>query len=282
MISRMIASVSNGNKGGHSVRRRFLFRVSAIVAGICVCFAIVILAVHAAQIELPRNALWEVVRNICVPGQTQYQDPKPCVHVDLKGGMQNGFAVLRDPRRDFHFLLIPTAQISGIESSVVREPNAPNYFALAWEARTYINQALHKTLPRDEVAMAINSSLSRTQDQFHIHVSCVSPEVLQALRKNEMKLGDQWAPFAVTLSGHQYAAMWVAGENMDLVNPFNLLAQRMPGAISSMAGRTLVVVGFTRSGGAKGFVILAGQAKDPKVDLANGEELLDHMCRVAR
>jgi CDP-diacylglycerol pyrophosphatase len=48
-----------------------------------------------------------------------------------------------------------------------------------------------------------------------------------------------------------------------------------------MADRTLVVIGFTRSDGSQGFVILAGELNIQKGDLANGEELLDHSCNIA-
>jgi CDP-diacylglycerol pyrophosphatase len=48
-----------------------------------------------------------------------------------------------------------------------------------------------------------------------------------------------------------------------------------------MANRTLVVVGFTRSDGTPGFVLLADQVDGANDDLANGEELLDHSCQIA-
>ena len=39
-------------------------------------------------------------------------------------------------------------------------------------------------------------------------------------------------------------------------------------------------MGFTRAGGPKEFVILTDQVNRTRGDLANGEELLDHDCRV--
>jgi hypothetical protein len=116
--------------------------------------------------KTPPNALWEVVHNVCVPGQSEHHDPKPCLQVDLNGGIESGFAILRDPRGGTQILLIPTTRISGIESPIVRGPSAPNYFASAWEVRTYINEALHLTLPRDDIGLAINSTVSRSQDQL--------------------------------------------------------------------------------------------------------------------
>src|ERR1700693_4858078 len=179
-----------------------VFRGSAIVTAICACTAFLLLAGNAAQRDLPRNALWEVVRNVCVPGQSEHHDPTPCLQVDLNGGIESGFAILRDPRGGSQFLLIPTTRISGIESPIVRGPNATNYFASAWEVRTYVNEALHLTLPRDGIGLAVNSAVSRSQDQLHIHFSCIRADVLEALHKNEGRIGNRWAPFNVSFFGH--------------------------------------------------------------------------------
>jgi CDP-diacylglycerol pyrophosphatase len=260
--------------------RSGVFRRLAIFA-IFICAAFLLAEVLAGQIELPRNALWEVVHNVCVPGQLQIHDPKPCLKVDLNGGIDRGFAILRDPRGGTQFLLIPTARISGIESPIVRGLDAANYFADAWEVRTNISEALRRDLPRDEVGMAINSGVSRSQDQLHIHFSCVRPDVFEMLHKNEKSIGTHWSRFKVPLYGQHYMAMWVSGENLSPHNPFRLLAEGLPNATLNMADRTLVVIGFTRDDGAQGFVILAGELNIQKGDLANGEELLDHSCQIA-
>jgi CDP-diacylglycerol pyrophosphatase len=269
---------NHGKVGG----RHAFFRLSSLIAAaVCACVPFVSLANNGAQADLPRSALWEIVRNICVPGQSQNHDPKPCLRVDLGGGIEAGFAILRDPRGGTQFLLVPITRIIGIESPSIRGPHATNYFADAWEARTYINEALHQTLPRDGIGLAINSALSRSQDQLHIHFSCIRADVLDALRKNEGRIGDQWTPLNGPLLGHSYMAMWAAGENLEPHNPFKLLADRLPDATRDMGNRTLVVVGLTRRDGTKGFVILTDQVNEHTGDLANGEELLDHACHIA-
>jgi CDP-diacylglycerol pyrophosphatase len=277
----MSPSLSHNTKQGSFGRLLTAFCTSTVAAAICASAAFLMLAADAAQRDLPRDALWEVVHNVCVPGQSQYHNPKPCLQVELNGGIESGFAILRDPRGGTQFLLIPTTRISGIESPTVRGPNATNYFASAWKARIYINEALHQTLPRDEIGLAINSAVSRSQDQLHIHFSCVYADVLDALHKNEGRIGKQWAPFNVSFFGHHYAAMWVTGENLSPINPFSLLADRLSGAMPDMANRTLVVIGFTRAEGTKGFVILADQVNKQSGDPAFGEELLDHACHIA-
>jgi len=253
----------------------------AVGTAIIACAPFLLSAGASSQRELPPNTLWEVVHNVCVPGQSEHHDPSPCLQVNLSGGIERGFAILRDPRGGTQFLLVPTARISGIESPIVRGPGALNYFDIAWQARTYINEALHLTLPRDDIGMAINSAVSRSQDQLHIHFSCIRADVFEALRKDERRIGNNWAPLSVPLLGHHYIAMWVTGEHLSPNNPFSFLAERLSGAIPDMANRTIVVVGFTRAEGSKGFVILADRINEQSGDLANGEELLDHGCHVA-
>jgi CDP-diacylglycerol pyrophosphatase len=261
--------------------RPSIFSALAAVASICACAAFLFLAAGAAQSDLSRNALWEVVHSLCVPGQLQNHDPRPCVQVDLSGGIGRGFAILKDLGGATHFLLIPTTRISGIESPIAFGPNATNYFADAWEARTYINQALHQSLPPDAIGLAINSTVSRSQDQLHIHIDCLLTDVFETLHKNRDQIGSDWVPFKHSFSGHQYLAMWVPGEHLGSNNPFRLLAERLPNAARNMGNRTLVVIELTRADGTQGFVILTDQVNRESGDLAYGEELLDHSCRIA-
>ena len=255
------------------------FRASAAVMELC---AVVVWILTAAPQEIgPRDALWIVVHDECVPDQLHSHDPKPCVQVDLRDGIEKGFAILKDTWGATQFLLIPTARVSGIESPIILAPDAPNYFADAWEARTYIDEALHQTLPRDDIGLAINSTASRSQDQLHIHVDCIRPDLHEALREREASIGNRWAPLDVSFSGHHYGAMWVPGELLGSNNPFRLLAEGFPGAAQDMGDRTLVVVGSSRATGAAGFVILEDQVNRESHDSAHGEELLDHACRIA-
>jgi CDP-diacylglycerol pyrophosphatase len=259
-----------------------VFRKPAVVAAICACASFLLLATGAAQQGLSRNALWEVVHDVCVPGQAQNRGPSPCLQVDLNGGAEAGFAILRDPMAATHFLLIPTTQISGIESSIALLPGATNYFAKAWDARRYVSEALHRSLPPDDIGLAINSAVSRSQDQLHIHIDCVRADVFDALHKNEEQIGNHWAPFQHSLVGHQYLAMWLPGEELGSNNPFRLLAESSPDAARTMGNHTLVVIGMTRADGTKGFVVLADQANRDSGDFGIGEELLDHSCRIAK
>jgi CDP-diacylglycerol pyrophosphatase len=255
------------------------FRVSAAVIAVCTVFLWILAA--APQVIGPRDALWIIVHDECVPNQLHTNNPRPCVQVDLRDGVEKGFAVLKDIGSATQLLLIPTVRITGIESPIILAPDAPNYFAEAWEARKYIDEALHRTLPRDDIGLAINSSVGRSQDQLHIHVDCIRPDLHEALRERAASIGNRWAPLDVSFSGYDYWAMWVPGERLGSNNPFRILAEGLPGAAQDMRDRTLVVVGSSRANGAPGFVILEGQVNRESHDSAYGERLLDHSCRIA-
>lgn len=218
------------------------------------------------------NALWQIVHDRCVPDQIAHDDPSPCTAVDLTGGT----AVLKDLVGATQFLLIPTRRSSGIDDPAVLAPGTPNYFAAAWRARQFVDERAGATLPREWVSLAINSAFARSQDQLHIHVDCVRPDVQQALSDNAASVGPTWMPFPVPLAGHRYDAMSVAGEDLDGSDPFVLLADGVAGAREAMAARTLVVVGSVDAAGRPGFVVLTDRADPATGDQAEGEELQDH------
>jgi len=224
----------------------------------------------AAVAHADPNALWDIVSGQCVPDQWQHGDPAPCASVEPD------WAVLKDLVGPRQFLLIPTARVTGIESPELLAPDAPNYFAAAWRARSFVDERAGFTLPRDWVSLAINSEDARTQNQLHIHVDCIRLDVLDALARHAGDVGPSWAPFPVPLAGHRYSAMSVDGENLDAVNPFQLLADGIPGAREDMGSQTVVVAGAYLSGGRPGFVILADHVDVAAGDTAGGEALQDH------
>lgn len=257
---------------------KFAIVQRSAVVGLIAVF--LLLAGGAAPQKLPRDTLWEVVHDVCVPGQTLRSNPAPCTRVELGAGPEKGFAILKDPRGTSHFLLVPTVRVSGIEGPFLLESAAPNYFASAWEARRYVLEALGKMLPRDDLGLVVNSEGTRSQDQLHIHIDCVKAAVRDGLHRNEDRITGAWTPFPMPLSNQLYLAMWVPGEDLGTSNPFHLLAG-IPGAARDMGDHTLIVVGFTRVDGARGFVLLTNRIDSVPGNLAYGEELLDHACRIA-
>ena len=217
------------------------------------------------------DALWRIISQQCVPSEREYGSPKPCELVDT----DKGYVVLKDIVGDSQFLVMPTERITGMEDPAILAPTTPNYWQAAWEARHYVDERVHRPLPRDAISLAINSISGRTQNQLHIHVDCVRPDVQAALHEHLANLGASWTQFPVKLSGHDYMAMRIDSPDLNKANPFVLLAEGIPEARADMAHYTLVVAGETN-----GFVLLAGHAAGI-TNRGSGEELQDHACTLA-
>ena len=236
--------------------------------------ALLLLATAPAAAENP-DALWQIVHGRCEPDQAARGKPAPCAVVDHTGG----FAILKDIRGREQYLLIPTARITGIESPAVLRPDAPNYFADAWNGMGLVQAALHRSLPREDLSLAINSAYGRTQDQLHIHMECIGLPVHEALLAHQAEIGEGWTKLRTPLAGHSYRAMRIAGAQLGAVNPFRLLARSLPDPAASMGRHTLVLVGadFPQPG----FILLDGQASLLHLDRGSGGELQDHSCAIA-
>ena len=240
-----------------------------MVRSVCAAFLLV-LAIRPAVAEDP-DALWNIISQKCVPNEREYGQPKPCDKVDLTGE----YVVLKDRDGATQFLVMPTDRITGIEDPAILAPNAPNYWEDAWEARSFVDERAHRTMPRDTISLAINSVSGRSQNQLHIHVDCVRPDVRNALHDHADSIGATWAKFPKQLAGHDYMAIRIAAPDLAHSNPFDLLADDVPGAKADMGHYTLVVVGLT-----DGFVLLAGHATG-LTNHGSGEELQDHTCALA-
>jgi len=216
-----------------------------------------------------RNALWQVVNGICVRAQEHAGVPFPCQLVDL----QKGYAVLGVGSG--HLLVIPTVPIRGIESPELRLPGAANYWEYAWEARG----RLDGPPSRDNVGLAVNSAEARTQDQLHIHLGCIRPDIKAALRRYDPDIRETWSKLPFGVGGHLYRIMRVEAETLAAANPFQLLAKGVPFAGADMASQTIVVVGARFRNGKSGFYLLSDHSVGSYA--AAGEGLLDYTCAVA-
>lgn len=226
------------------------------------------------------SALWKIVSGQCVPHEQQARDPAPCSAVDISNGTDKGYALLKDQVGIGQFLLIPTTRISGIEDPAIRAPDATNYWDAAWRDRYFLEERLHSTLPRDAIALAVNSAFGRSQDQLHIHIDCIRADVHALLVQNLEQIGTGWT--TQPLLGHRYRAMRIAQETPEGINPFQVLADSDPSAAADMAMHTLVLAGAVFADGSNGFVLLDDRAGLLSLDRASGEELQDHSCAIAR
>jgi CDP-diacylglycerol pyrophosphatase len=227
------------------------------------------------------SALWKIVHDVCVPGEVQHSNPAPCTAVAMSGGEGRGWAVLKDRNGATQLLLIPTARITGIEDPAVLAPDAPNYWQDAWAARSIMLARLGHDVPRDAISLAVNAPTGRTQNQLHIHIDCIRPDIHDALLVQAPQIGAAWAALPNGLAQHPYLAMRLDGADLGANDPFRLLAAAPGVGPAGLATRTLVVVGATFPDGSPGFYLLADAADPASGDRASGEELQDHDCRIA-
>jgi CDP-diacylglycerol pyrophosphatase len=215
-----------------------------------------------------RDALREIVQDQCLPHWREQHSAAPCVevHLDDAAHAERGYAVLTDRKGGAHFLLIPTRTISGIESPTLEEPGAPSYFQAAWQAREQLNGAIGRQIPARLIGLAVNPPHARGQDQLHIHIECLRPDVYETLARQATHVSSSWSP--VTLGGASYWVRSISG-NLDVDDPFKVLASHPPQADRGMSDYTLVVAGASSED--RGFIMLASAS-------AAGELLLDSTC----
>lgn len=224
------------------------------------------------------DALWEIVHGKCVPSEASGSGPAPCSLVDLA----EGYAVLKDIRGATQFLLIPTARITGIEDPKLLAQGTPNYWEFAWQARQLMTAPAGRPVPREDVALAVNSVHGRSQNQLHIHIDCLSPEVKRSLARQSGRIGRTWSRLDSHLAGHSYYAIRVEAPDLAGLDAFRLVADGIPSAGAHMGDETIVVAGAMLDDGRPGFYILEDRADLADGDPGSGEELLDHQCLVLK
>lgn len=251
--------------------RRRPWRTAAAVA-------LAAIAVGGVGVAGDRDALWTMVHELCVRDQMTTGQAFPCSEVDLSAGEDAGFATFRDIRSRTHLLLIPTRRLSGVEDPLVGTKALPNYWAAAWDARQQIAERFQRDLPRDAFGMAINSIASRSQDQLHIHVDCVRPDVRDALSRHARDITARWSVLPVSLAGQVYRVRRLDGEDLR-EDPFALVREDAGASGTPMGEVTIAVTGARFHDGTEGFILLANHAGAGA--LAHAEDMLDHRCGLA-
>lgn len=174
-------------------------------------------ALYFAWLHYNSQQLWQIVNERCVPRQQSSGSPEPCLKVNLA----QRYTVFNDANGPLHTLLIPTDKITGIESAELLKSETENYFQHGWDTRYFLQQKSTFPVPDRYLALAVNSRYGRTQNQLHLHLACLKPEVYQAILQQKASIGYQWQALNTLLSGQRYLAIKVAAAT----NPFAALAQ---------------------------------------------------------
>jgi CDP-diacylglycerol pyrophosphatase len=232
-------------------------RVAALTALSVFVFALA--AARAATLD--RGALWQVVQ-ACVANYKLTGGAFPCLQVDLSGGEDHGFVMLRPPFGKPDAILSPTKRIVGVEDPLLQHPDAPNYFEDAWNARAYLLNGRQRPLAHDEVALGINSASLRSQDQLHIHIGCISRDVRQWIQDIVPELYDtKWVRIGKAIQGEEFWGRRVAQNTLDGVNPFHLATEGLSGIGDSLTGLMILIAGIRLPDSGDGFVLLVSRNK---------------------
>jgi CDP-diacylglycerol pyrophosphatase len=222
------------------------------------------------------NALWQIVDYGCVPAARTTNKTGVCASVDL----ERQEAVLKDRSGVAQHLLIPTERTSGIESPRVLDSHAPNYWADAWRARSYVQASLKAAkrapLADNQIGLEINSAFMRTQEQLHIHIDCMRASASETLAHHRGDTLDQWT--WDTIDSDRYRIMRVSGPALT-VNPFDIVARDKTSS-DAMARQTILVTGAGPSTQDDGWFIV-NSGTDVEGGTGSAEVLLDHECKVA-
>ena len=181
----------------------------------------------------------------------------------------NGYVIIKDnsARKPRSYLIIPTSRVTGIEDRLVDRPPVVDFWQYGWaQSRTYPGY------PEIDTGMAINSEQGRTQNQLHIHISCVRPEVRTALEQAAIDFFPA-KPALLRLPPHDnlYRALKVTSLG-GAQSPF-LVFQTDPEVREHMGDQSIAVVASSLPG--QFFVV------DNRSDAGrpgHAEELLDQTC----
>jgi CDP-diacylglycerol pyrophosphatase len=223
-----------------------------------------------------RQVLWVVVQ-ACVADFWLLGAAFPCLEVDLNGGEERGYVVLRDPLGPPDTILAPTRRVVGIEDPWLRSPAAPNYFAAAWRARPLLERPSGRSEP-DDFALAVNSALTRSQDQFHIHLGCLAPAVLRWLPDFARTLPvGAWTRIGLFAASPSLWALRTGRADLQDIEPVRLAAEAVGGR-ANLARMSILVTKLRIDGGEEAVILASYAGVSGSTGPVSAESMLDPGC----
>ncbi len=126
------------------------------------------------------------------------------------------------------------------------------------------------------LSLAINAEYGRTQNQLHIHISCLRPDIRQQLDALMPLLNQQWR--AEKLGTHTYLIRTLSAVELAQKSSFLRLAQEVP-----RASREMGKYGMALAQLPDGRLTLMVIASDwLTLNRGSAEELQDHQCRILK
>ena len=219
------------------------------------------------------NALLEVAQKC---SQSLTSDANCRAYANFKKDRETveSYIILKDCARTkpFGYLLIPTETVTGVESSKIFSGQLVDLWSDAW-----LWSKEFPGRPFSQTGLAINSNLpgARSQNQFHIHISCASSAVSRTLEQRKEISFNQTQAVMLSLGtkGHQYYAVKVgslSGSN----SPFNVAKTVLKSPANNLSGHGIAVIGSSNRD--EYYILVSGSENG---NPGNPEELLDEGCK---
>ena len=254
------------------------YRILAAGAWAAIFGAAMSTALAAEPAEADRSHLWKLITLKCVRHLSKAEAPIPCDSIDVSKGWDHGVALLKASVGRGRMLAVATHAVTGIEDPGLLSPAEPDYFAVAWGARSNVIFHLGRNLAPEAIAITVDLKPAREQDQLHLVVDCIDKDVAATLADNVAAIDDQWRRMPVALKGRIYWARRLESLDGAANSPFRLLSDGVEGAKDDMGSWSLAAVPAHFANG-PGFILLADHS-----DAAGGgraSDLQDLSCAIA-
>lgn len=227
--------------------------------------------------------LWRIVSRQCIPQRMVQEQTKqalqpPCIDVVSSPNLEKGYVIFKDRKGPMHILLIPTEKISGIEDPRLLDPETTDYFRKAWDSRHYLTQLANKTVSREMVSLTINSAWGRSQNQLHIHIACIRPEIKAHLVSQLEDFSDKWTSVEYGVNNDYYLVRTLTEEQFQEVSLFRRLASEIPDAEKEMGKYGMALVPYRDKNKKPMYLMLVNKVDVMDLNLGYTGDLLDYQC----
>lgn len=251
------------------MRLNYLIKIRMIltVAAILMLIAMVFFGLKS---DHNPDKLWQIISQQCLADMQEHHNPAPCHSVDIA----KGYVLFKDNVGALQYLLMPTSKINGIESPILQYSDTPNYFAAAWSERDILSLKRGSAVQDQQIALAINSVSGRSQNQLHIHISCIRSDVAKQLSQISPRINGQWQ--TLSLHGHDYRIRALSLQQLEKQSVFIRIADEIPEASSNMGHYGVALTSLPDGR----LVLMVVERNLLKGNQASAEELQDHQCQI--
>ena len=240
-------------------------------SSMCLLFSLVVLMLTGNIAHADRNILWNKINGGCVPGYVNKDTYQPCSLVD----MNEKIAVYKVDNDKYQYLLLPTDKITGVEDDKLQKNGSPNYLYDAWLAKTFLTERLGKPIKERFISLALNPQNARSQDQLHIHISCLSSSANEILSKiPEGKINTAWSKEQVTIPPYSFYYRKVSLDELINENLFKSVSDKVKQEKGSLEYTGVGLV----NRGPENFIMLVGIGTSAKG--VSAELIQDHECQL--